>query len=373
MKKISEEQFYDLLSSRLSGDASSEQLALLQEQLILNPEWQFLNDQMLEKSTSVFMGEDETEQAYAAHYTKMQLQDKLGPGSNNICKEAEFEMAKQEPKTPVLKKFLYASLTAACIAGIMLLAQFFLTGKGLSSTVGAVNEVATKRGSRSNIKLPDGTMVWLNADSKLTYGEQFIGATREVSLVGEAYFDVAHDPLRPFVIHIGRSSIRVLGTAFNVRNYPQDNTWETTLMRGKVEVELYERPGEKIILKPMEKLVIAKSVTGKALGNTKDTLHQQQPAKTVILEQINYSLTDSAIAETSWINEQLIFINRPLGKIAEELERQFACIIVFKTPAVKNYRYSGNFHKAPLAKIFQILQLTKKINYVISGNTVTIE
>src|SRR4029078_631833 len=100
------------------------------------------------------------------------------------------------------------------------------------------NTVSTKRGSKSKVQLPDGTQVWLNADSRIAYNEKFQGNLREVTLEGEAYFDVVRDEKRPFVIHTAAIDIKVLGTAFNVRSYANEKNTETSLIRGSIEVTL---------------------------------------------------------------------------------------------------------------------------------------
>src|SRR5690606_37889089 len=93
--------------------------------------------------------------------------------------------------------------------------------------------------------LADGTKVWLNAASRISYGKNFgNGALRDVYLDGEAFFDVAHDPDKPFIVHTSSIQIKVLGTSFNVRSYAEDNTIETTLVQGKVRIEHPDQAGE---------------------------------------------------------------------------------------------------------------------------------
>ena len=84
------------------------------------------------------------------------------------------------------------------------------------------NEVSTQPGSKSKIQLPDGSTVWLNAGSKLTYTKDFGKEIREVTLIGEAFFDVTKMKEKPFIIHTSSINIKVLGTAFNVKAYPED-------------------------------------------------------------------------------------------------------------------------------------------------------
>ncbi len=102
----------------------------------------------------------------------------------------------------------------------------------------ADNVVATRKGSKTNLVLPDGTKVWVNADSRLSYGKNFGNQLREVYLEGEAYFDVAEDKRKPFIVHTNNIDVKVLGTAFNVRAYGNEVNTQTTLLRGSVEVML---------------------------------------------------------------------------------------------------------------------------------------
>ena len=365
MQKITEQQFHDLLALKLSGDATVAQLALLEEQLLLHPQWQFLYDQVMQPPSSLPDKADRAEQAWAAHFVKMQLQGKLDetPASRYLPNSTAGAAIK-----PFYRRWAPV-IMAAAITGIVLLGTIIKLREHPKKDSPALNEIATKKGSKSNIKLPDGTRVWLNADSKLAYNENFSGLTREVTLAGEAYFDVAHDSLHPFIIHTGKANIRVLGTAFNVRNYPQDKSLEATLMRGKIEVSFTDRPGEKIIMKPLEKLVVQKDSdssikAGKAL--------QAAPANSIVLTTVTWSNTDSIVAETSWMNDKMVFINQPLEKIALDLERHFAISVVFKNTEAKEFRYTGVFDDISLDKVLQIIQLSKKINYKIEDKTVII-
>src|SRR5439155_8152 len=107
--------------------------------------------------------------------------------------------------------------------------------------------------------LPDGTQVWLNAESRITYSNTFNKSLREVNLEGEAYFDVTHDAAHPFIVHTSSIAIKVLGTAFTVKSYASDKTIEATLLRGSIEVVKNNDPSApKVILRPHEKLVFNK-------------------------------------------------------------------------------------------------------------------
>src|SRR5690606_31670859 len=117
-------------------------------------------------------------------------------------------------------------------------------------------EIVAERGVRKQLVLPDGTKVWLNADSRLVYDGLLEGDTREVRLEGEAYFDVTRNVNRPFIITTDKISIRVLGTTFNVKAYPDDARTEATLISGEIELSVNDRPREKILMQPNEKVAV---------------------------------------------------------------------------------------------------------------------
>ncbi len=355
MNNISENQFYNLLSLKLSGDAGKDELQLLQQQLEANPQWQFLYDQMMQAG-SVYPT-DSIAQAYAAHIVKMQLQGKLD--NENVQQE--------EVQNKSYKRIFYSIAIAASVIGFSFFVYFKATTK--QPIKNSLNEVATKKGSKSFIKLPDGTQVWLNADSKLTFKENFGDKTREVSLNGEAFFDVFHDAEHPFIIHTGKADVKVLGTTFNIRNYALDKTMEATLIKGKIEVILTDRPDEKIFIHPQEKIIISKESSLPVINKIK-TGNGLAPVDKFILT--NVILNDSLIAETAWMKDKMVFVNQSLEKIAEDVERKFAVTVLFKNNAVKQYRYTGVFDKETVSEIFHIIQLSRKINYSINDKTITI-
>lgn len=365
MNKQTEQYFFDLLSLKLSGDATESQLAEISNILKINPSLQFLYDQMIEPVYCDKEATSKADQAYATHYVKMQL-----AGMFNSVNEQDLEP--QEEKASIFSKRKLAFIgIAAGIFTIFIINYSLRLDKSVSRHVNNnfVNEVVTKRGSKSSIKLPDGTIVRLNTDSRLTYDNFTAGMNREVTLIGEAYFDVAHDSSRPFIIHTGKINIKVLGTSFNVRNYPQDKELETSLINGKIEVSLKSRPDDIIILKPTEKLIIAKEQDELAAAtkviNTTDNK--------VVLTSITYLRNDSLVAETSWLNDKMVFVNQPLEKIAVELERKYAINISFKDEKVKKYRYTGVFENVSLEKVFQLIKYSKNINYKIDDKNIVIE
>ena len=242
----------------------------------------------------------------------------------------------------------------------------------VSAPVKEFSEVATRDGSRTSLLLPDGTHVWLNAGSRLTYDKTYGAQLREVNLTGEALFDVAHNPAKPFVIHTTRVDIKVLGTRFNVKSYPTDKTTEATLLRGSIEVSIKARPDEKIILKPNEKLVIA---------NDDSALHRYLSPHTEKTSKANESLVDirkpaydaSGInIETSWVDDRLIFQDEAFGSLAKDMQRWYGVSIRFTRPDQEEWRFTGNFRKETIQQALEALKLTAPFTYTINETQITI-
>ena len=365
MNKQTEQYFFDLLSLKLSGDATESQLAEISTMLKVNPSLQFLYDQMIEPVYCEKEAASKADQAYATHYVKMQLAG-MFDSANNQNLEPELE----KPTGFSKRKLAFIGIAAGIFTIFFINYSLRLDKSVTKQTNNAfVNEVVTKRGSKSSIKLPDGTIVRLNTDSRLTYLNFTAGKNREVTLIGEAYFDVAHDSSRPFIIHTGKINIKVLGTSFNVRNYPQDKELETSLIKGKIEVSLESRPEDIITLKPTEKLIIAKEQDELATATkVKSSIDNK-----VVLTSITYLRHDSLVAETSWLNDKMVFVNQPLDKIAIELESKYAITVSFKDEKVKKYRYTGVFENVSLEKVFQLIKYSKNINYKIDDKNIVIE
>lgn len=219
--------------------------------------------------------------------------------------------------------------------------------------------IVANNGSRSRSLLPDGTTVWLNAGSKLHYENDFNGATREVRLEGEAFFDVIKQPERPFIVHTSGINIKVLGTAFNVKSYPEDKTVETTLYRGLVEVSRQEDITEKTIqLKPNEKLILAKqaAIEEPELSDVKAPVKKQLPANFVITH-IDSTKKESERFETAWLYSRLEFRGNRFEELAHKLERWYNVTIVFTDDNVKNLNFNGSFEKENVEQAFKALKV----------------
>jgi len=234
-------------------------------------------------------------------------------------------------------------------------------------------EITTTIGSRTNLVLPDSTRVWLNSGSHIQYGKGFGGQFREVSLIGEAFFDVAPDAAHPFIIHTPKLDVRVLGTSFNLKSYPADKTTEATILRGSIEVSIRNRPSDKIILKSNEKLVVNNDDS--LLLHKAPRRKEVRPESLVTIGKPTYEQHSGAIIETSWVDNKLIFQDEEFADLARQMERWYGISISFADPGMQTLRFTGSFDKETIRQAMDALKLTDQtpgFDYTIDGNKVTI-
>lgn len=156
-------------------------------------------------------------------------------------------------RKPLLRVFVELSKIAAVVVVMLIAGIYFYTQK-MNEINLATNTIIVPVGQRANIQLPDGTNVWLNARTQMTYPAYFTGAKREIELNGEAYFEVSHDAEKPFVVHTKSFEVKVLGTKFNVKAYNDTEDFTTALMEGSVEVTNTMNKNNTIRLLPDQKV-----------------------------------------------------------------------------------------------------------------------
>ena len=371
---MEEEKLWYLLSVKLTGEATSEELAALDKLLQENPELGLQAQLLLQMWKKKPVQENKTDDFFNRHLQRFSNNPDIYPGL------AEYSPGITDPSAEKTSRRIYRWLPASAVAACLIVA--LLLYKNNSNKPGqnlkkqeslAQNTVSTRKGSKSNIQLPDGSMAWLNADSKLTYNENFRGDFREVSLEGEAFFDVVKDKTRPFIIHTKTLDIRVLGTAFNVRAYETEKNTQTALFRGSVEVSLHNNPEKKIVLKPNEKLV----VNNKSLrfGTEKDNENNNLAATDLDIKvsKVHFEAKDSSALETLWIKNKLVFDAESLEEVAQKIERWYDVkVIINGDNELKKTAYSGIFENETLSQLMEALTITGNFRYSIHKNIVTI-
>jgi len=279
-----------------------------------------------------------------------------------------------EPKRRISRRWRTWSVAAALILLFGGYGLFYYEHSKDTATDSLTwQEKYTPRNARSRMTLTDGSSVTLNSDSRLKYPVSFDGPAREVYLMGEAYFTIAKDAAHPFIIHTNKMTIRVLGTSFNVRCYPDDDASETTLIQGSIEVTFPDRPADKIILKPTDKLVIRNDKleqptsrpADKAATHLDSTANQGARHTGYTLTGLTYYRNQpGTVVETSWMDNKLVFNAEELQSVARKMERWYGVSIVIDNEELKTLPFTGLFQNETIDEALYALQLSeKKIHY----------
>jgi len=282
---------------------------------------------------------------------------------------------KEEKEERIHKLYSFLKIASIVIVSVGLSWLVF----GLTSSnrfLVSKNEVITPRGSKTQIVLPDGTKVWLNSGSNLTYYSDYNGEKRDVTLSGEAFFEVTKNPHKPFVVKTGKIDIKAFGTAFNVKSYPTDRFVETTLINGVVSIEQVATKKTLAILKPNQKSIFFKDDIRPNLSKilsldkqkiTKDSIIAVNTDENILLAQTN---TES---QTAWKEQKLYFTSETFDEIATKLERWYGVTIHLQNDELLKERFTGKFtHNEPLAQVLEAIKITTPISYTIKLNDVYI-
>jgi transmembrane sensor len=198
-------------------------------------------------------------------------------------------------------------------------------------------EKQSKRGERKKLQLPDGSMVWLNSETKISYPENFEGDERNLKLDGEAYFEVTHNEEKPFIVNTGGIDIKVLGTSFNVRSYNREKAIETTLVEGKVSVQ---RTNPKT--KKTRRAILSPNQQAKFFKTTEEFLLDKVSAEKFV----------------SWRNGKLIIEGRTFKELIEELERWYNVDISLQDNLSEKYSYTITITDESLEDVMKLIKRT---------------
>ncbi len=225
-------------------------------------------------------------------------------------------------------------------------------------------------GSRVSFNLPDGSTGWLNSGSTLKYALDF-NKNRRVELEGEAYFDVAPDQSHPFYVRTSEIQIKVLGTSFNLKSYPEDKTVEATLLTGMLEIQTLDRTqGKKqtLILKPKQKATFQRTNDRLAIG---DDPAGPKPVQSIRAARISSDI--DALSVISWKDHKLVFVNEPFESLLIKMERWYDVEITLLDNPSDNLSYTGVFEKESVEQALRALELaTPNFSYTINKNQITV-
>jgi ferric-dicitrate binding protein FerR (iron transport regulator) len=233
-------------------------------------------------------------------------------------------------------------------------------------------EIRSPYGARSEVMLPDGSTVWLNAGSKITYSSDFNKNSREIQLSGEGYFKVARNADMPFRVKAGDLSIQAIGTEFNVKSYDDEDIIETTLVEGKISIRQSQKQKKSIYLQPHQKAIYVKynknlTVTDLKLAN--ENKHENLTLKKGI---IYIAVKIDPVPVVAWKENRLIIKGEELNTLAIKLERKYDVKFVFESESLKMFRFTGTLENETLTQVLDVIKLSAPLEYKLQGKTVMI-
>lgn len=362
---MNESRIWLLLAKKIANEADHQELAELEAIFKANPGLQYaysIIDEMKGPSAQDYgLTEDEENNL---------LEKKLEQAAMILEKEK-----REKRNRPPVIRLGKTGWAAACLLLLTAFsAAYYFYVKRVNSRetilVTGKTEKVYAADAPASITLKDGTLVWLNSGSTLKCAADFDKKDREVMLSGEAYFDVKQDADKPFIVQAGPfMKVRVLGTTFNVKAYPNDPYIETSLISGKIAVKLKDDTQARVILNPHEKVTFYLD----------DSTAFEKIAEKRIKTPVNYHINaitlnplDQHISELSWMRGELAFNDIPFIELAYDLERIYHVNILFKEDQLKNYHFTGVFKDENLNEVLHALQVTTPFQYNISNREVVI-
>jgi transmembrane sensor len=341
---MTSEQMYDLIGKYLAGELSEEEKEKFQVWLNESEgnKQEFELHKKVWKNTQIKFKSSDSESVF-----KNLL--------NQIDDQHELEISTDLPtyRTKVKYRFLLISKIAASLLLLVSVWYFFNNATPVSKD--QISEIKTNEkhnpaGQKSRIFLPDGSTVWLNADSKVSYPEKFTDEKREVILNGEAFFEIVKNQDIPFIVRTGKVSTIVLGTAFNVKAFDDDPVTQVALQSGKVKVEFNDNEQTYVMfLDPGDALTYNKS---------------ESSAKKNKFEEERL---------LSWKDGFIVFRDADLDEIVSTLSRWYGVQFEIKNRDNESWSYTGSFDNAILENVMKSISFTKEFSYTINQKNVIIE
>lgn len=270
------------------------------------------------------------------------------------------------------QRFILMSVAAAIIFLITFSALVYLFAhqNKTNSEPESYTYIYSPRGQRTRVVLPDNTKVWLNSESSLKYSTNYNSKYREVIAQGEAFFEVTHNPDKPFYVLANEVKVKVYGTSFNIRAFMNEKTIEATLIEGKMSITTQVQNGKEqheIFLKPNEKCIITRDTKNVAVNTPNQAMEEQaaeskhvqklEVAKLIIQKNID------PIEEKVWKDGKLVFRDQPFGELAIDLERWYDVKIHFQDEKIKQYKFTGSFDKETINQAMEALKFSSQKSY----------
>ena len=366
------ERLWQLLAGKWLGEATKEELEELDDLLKLLPgeyEKEALLDQFFHQQQEKLEQPGKAEAAWTKHLQRM---EKEFPDDFAIPEQDESKTEKKFKSiwlTGWKKWAVAASVVLIATVALLITSTNRTQDLSVKEAKALSNMVTAAKGDRIKSTLPDGTLVWLNGNSRIEYNANFGKEKREITLIGEAFFDVAHNAAVPLVVHAKGINITVKGTAFNVKAYPEDSKIEASLIRGSIELTLKTAPGQKILLHPNEKITV---LNDELLPVRRNNASNNNDGDVYRLEELKPEEQSKLIPEISWVQNKLVFNNEKFEDMIPTLEKWYDVKITVNDEELKQQQFSAVFENETLDQVLYALHFTYNFRYELKDKQVYI-
>ncbi|HMP92841.1 MAG TPA: FecR family protein [Phnomibacter sp.] len=362
------ERCWYLLSKKLNGEATHAELIELQEWLHADA---LLAEQVAQitafwQPVSQSPPQDEANELWKKHQAR--FNDVFPP--NHASLPAVLPISSNARRFP----FKTGWAVAALLVGVTFFIWLLKPATTSTPVVAASGQTFTTRATqKKKLTLPDGTLIWLNANSMLQYTAAFGNKVREVWLEGEAFFDVFENKEVPFIIHAPLMNIRVTGTSFNVRAYPAEAMAEAALVKGQIILTMEEDSTRSYTLKPNDKVRVQRRMPAlEGAKNSQGKIVNQPQLPWLQYDAIKPSGLDSLPVEAAWTANRLEFDEETFRQVANKMEHWYGVRIVFTSPKLEQEILSGRFTNESLEKALTYLSYTTPFAFSIKDSLVSI-
>jgi transmembrane sensor len=339
---MNRDKFIALLSKRFSGELSTEEQNLLEQAIANNAAYALLADEF-----DQYVGHNP---AHTPSATQLKRTWDLIDAAENEGFREKFNYTSTQRKSYFKSPMFRVAAMLVLFIGASLCGYFLVsTDDHDLITIAAADQKTFKL-------LDDGTKIWLNKNSAISYNENFGKSKREIFLEGEAYFDVIKRKTVPLIIHARNVDIEVKGTAFNVNAYKENDQIQVALVRGLIQVTDQLDSRHKVLLKPNEKLIVSAHATADLANFTVVTLDSKK-----------------MLSNTKWIADTLVFRKEKLKDLVVRMERKYDLKIEVRSEQLKEKKFSGTFTTETIHQALEALKLSYPLTFTINNRLVVIK
>ncbi len=353
---MSQDQFLDLLNRQIQGRLSPDEKRFLEKLIDESPQNQVLYRFITNKTKDLRPSTPNTEAAFDQIWQQIEHRDL---DSN--------EMGSGATGSPSVNTFLFGALkgiikkigsplywAAACLLITLFTSIWWY--KIQTRTIEYGIHYSSAKGEKRILNLPDGSTVWLNGDSKLYLAKGFNKNDRRVKLIGEGFFSVAKDKKHPFIVSYNDAEVKVLGTKFNIRAYPDESKIQTSLVEGAIEMT-DRKNGETYRMIPGEKITI---VAEKLVPQTTRKNITPSIQRTALQVQEGEKMP----SETLWLENKLAFEEDPMSIVASKISKWYNRSILINNTELEKTTFTGTMEGYSLEMALKSIMLANPTIHV---------